>query len=326
MKFAAIDIGSNAVKLLLARVLDTDTVPYFKKESFVRMPIRLGDDVFSTRRISQGKAEALVKTMDGFRLLIDAYGAIEYMACATSAMRDAENGEEIAAEIRRVTGIELQIVDGAREAQIIYSNHAENAFDSEGVSLYVDVGGGSTEVSFMKKGVCLDSRSFQIGTIRILQGQIAADDWKPMRTWLKETVNGSGSPVIIGSGGNINKVFRLARKKDGKPLTQKKLTTIYEMLTGFSYDQRIRLLGLRPDRADVIVPACEIFLSIMKWTGSDTLYVPQIGLSDGLVHILYERTLLQQGVRPEPTGAAGAETVVEDYPEASETAAGPVTD
>ncbi len=291
MKFAAIDIGSNAVKLLLARVLDNDSQPYFKKESFIRMPIRLGEDVFTNRRISAVQVDALIKSMIGFKNLIAAYGALDYMACATSAMREAENGEEIAAEIRRVTGIDLQIVDGGREAQIIYSNHVEHALDSEHASLYVDVGGGSTEISFMSKGHCIDSRSFRIGTIRILKDLVTDEDWQSMRSWLKETTRDYRSPVIIGSGGNINKVFRLARKKEGKPLSAKRLKIIYKGLTNYTFDERIRLLGLRPDRADVIVPACEIFLSVMKWTSSDRLYVPLIGLSDGLIHILYEKQL-----------------------------------
>jgi exopolyphosphatase/guanosine-5'-triphosphate,3'-diphosphate pyrophosphatase len=291
VKFAAIDIGSNAVKLLLARVLDNDTQPYFKKESFIRMPIRLGEDVFTNRRISEEQVEALLQAMAGFKNLIAAYGALDYMACATSAMREAENGEAIAAEIRNVTGIDLQIVDGSREAQIIYSNHAENSLGPDHPSLYVDVGGGSTEISFMNRGQCVDSRSFKIGTIRILKDLISDDDWQSMRSWLKEITGEAKSPAIIGSGGNINKVFRLARKKEGKPISPKKLKTIYKGLVSYTFDERIRLLGLRPDRADVIVPACEIFLSVMKWTGSDRLYVPLIGLSDGLIHILYEKQL-----------------------------------
>ena len=289
MKFAAIDIGSNAVKLLLACVLENGSKPYFKKESFIRMPIRLGEDVFTDRRISPDKAARLVDTMVGFKNLIAAYGALDYMACATSAMREAENGDEVAAEIRGAAGIDLQIVDGGREAQIVYSNHVENLLADDKTSLYVDVGGGSTEVSIMHKGKCVDSRSFSIGTIRILKNLIAEDDWQAMRTWLKTTTREYDSTVIIGSGGNINKVFRLTRRKEGKPISLKKLKSIHAVLNSFTYDERIHLLNLRPDRADVIVPACEIFLSVMKWSKSDRLYVPLIGLSDGLIHILYEK-------------------------------------
>lgn len=291
MKFAAIDIGSNAVKLLLARVMQNGGAPYFKKESFIRMPIRLGEDVFSNQRISPEQAERLVQTMAGFKSLIAAYDALDYMACATSAMREAENGQEVADKIRNATGIELQIVDGGREAQIIYSNQVENSLVPNRATLYVDVGGGSTEISIMHKGQCIDSTSFRIGTIRILKDQISDEDWQGLRNWLKLRTRDLDSPVIIGSGGNINKVFRLARKKEGKPLSHKRLKSIYKALTSYTYDERILLLGLRPDRADVIVPACEIFLSIMKWAQSDQLFVPQIGLSDGLIHILYEKQL-----------------------------------
>ncbi|MGB5106120.1 MAG: exopolyphosphatase [Candidatus Zixiibacteriota bacterium] len=289
MKFAAIDIGSNAVKLLLTRVMENGSKPYFKKESFIRMPIRLGEDVFTDRRISPDKAGRLVDTMVGFKNLISAYGALDYMACATSAMREAENGGEVADEIRRIAGIDLQIVDGSREAQIVYSNQVESILDGDSASLYVDVGGGSTEISIIDRGQCLDSKSFSIGTIRILKQLTTSDDWQGMKNWIKSTTGELKSPVIIGSGGNINKVFRLTRKKEGKPITHKKLKAVHKTLAGFTYDERIRLLGLRPDRADVIVPACEIFLSVMKWSGSSRLFVPQIGLSDGLIHILYSK-------------------------------------
>lgn len=291
MRFAAIDVGSNGVKLLLTQVIENDSQPLFKKESFIRMPIRLGEDVLTNRRISDEQAERLIRTMTGFKALIAAYGARDYLACATSAMREAENGEEIAAAIRRETGIDLQIVDGGREAQIIYSNQVERVLGPDQTALYVDVGGGSTEVSIVSKGKCIDSQSFQLGTLRILKDLITDADWHSLRTWLKTTTAGLKDPVIIGSGGNINKVFRLARKKEGKPIGYKKLKAIYVTLASFTYDERIRLLGLRPDRADVIVPACEIFLSVMKWSRSERLYVPQIGLSDGLIHILYEKQL-----------------------------------
>lgn len=291
MKLAAIDVGSNAVRLLLARVIDegADAAnPVFKKESLVRMPIRLGDEVFSEQFISADKADHLVETMIAFRHLIRAYDAVDYSACATSAMREARNGPEVVRRIKDASGIDLTIVDGRREAEIIVSN-SENyhKLDSFKTYLHIDVGGGSTEITFFSDHGTIDASSFDIGTLRILQGRVMEDHWRDMKKWLKSLGTDKATIAGIGSGGNINKIFRLSRRKEGQPISLKQLTNIHATLAALSIDERIRVVGLRPDRADVIVPAAEIFMAIMRWASCRQLYVPQIGLADGLIRILY---------------------------------------
>ena len=288
MKFAAIDIGSNAVRLLLTRVFETNTKPFFKKESLVRIPLRLGEEAFAEKFISEQKSQSLVNTMIAFKYLIDAYQPIDSMACATSAMRDAGNGDLIVKEINARTGFNLEIVDGKREAQIIFSNHVEQYLDEQKSYLYIDVGGGSTELTLFSDVKTIDSKSFDIGTIRLLKNLVTKEKWGEMKKWIKEFAS-AFQPIAIGSGGNINKIFRLSGKKEGKPLSYKTVRSIYNNLKSFSFEQRIQNLGLRPDRADVIIPASDIYLSVMKWAGIDKIYVPQVGLADGLIHILYEK-------------------------------------
>ncbi len=288
MKFAAIDVGSNASRLLLSQVVTDDDLPVFKKVSLIRFPLRLGEDAFLTRRITPEKTGQLVQVMTAFHKLIEAFQPLAYRACATSALREAENRAEIVEMIKRESGIDLEIVDGRTEAQIIYANHFERQLAADRSCLYVDVGGGSTQLTFFSQKRMLRSRSFDIGAIRLMKGLVQRSTWKEMKRWLKETTREIDSPVAIGSGGNINKVFMLAGKKLGKPLSYKKLQELDRFISRFEVDERIRLLGLRPDRADVIVPAMEIFLRVMKWSRIDQIYVPFIGLSDGLIHLLYE--------------------------------------
>jgi exopolyphosphatase/guanosine-5'-triphosphate,3'-diphosphate pyrophosphatase len=288
MKLAAIDVGSNAIRLLLSRVTEPGTPPTLKKESLVRMPLRLGADAFVKNRISDDNVKRLVSTMQGFHFLMDAYQPLSYRACATSAMREAENGMEVAAMVKDASGIELEIVGGKREAEIIYSNHFEENLKPSKSYLYIDVGGGSTELTLFSKNRSITSRSFDIGTVRLLHDLVPEDRWKQMRKWLKAVSSEMGTMEGIGSGGNINKIFRMSRTKDGKPLSRQKIEKIYDYLKTFSLAERIKILGLRPDRADVIIPASEIFLSVMEWTGIKRIYVPQIGLADGLVRLLYE--------------------------------------
>lgn len=287
MKFAAIDIGTNAVRLLLTRVFETNDKPIFKKESLVRIPIRLGEDVFSTGAISEKKLEDLTHTMIGFRNLIDAYGAINYMACATSAMREADNGPNIVKTLHKKSGISLEIIDGRREAEIISFHQPFKFIDKNKSYLYIDVGGGSTELSLISNDETIASKSVNIGGIRMLQNVVDKTEWDDLKSWLRENTKSFQPLTAIGSGGNINKLFRMARKKDGEQISYKKIKYLYEYLCTFSLEERISSLHLRPDRADVIIPASEIYLAVMKWAGIKKMHVPQAGLPDGMVRILY---------------------------------------
>jgi exopolyphosphatase/guanosine-5'-triphosphate,3'-diphosphate pyrophosphatase len=248
----------------------------------------LGEDAFLSHRISSDKAGQLVQVMTAYRKLIDAYQPLAFRACATSALREAENRAQIVEAVKRASGIDLEVVDGRTEAEIVYSNHFERNLDSDRSCLYIDVGGGSTQLTLFSQGRRFESRSFDIGAIRLLKDLVQRSTWKEMKRWLKETTQETESLVAIGSGGSINKVFMLAGKRMGKPLSYKKIREIARFLSRFDVDERIRLFGLRPDRADVIVPATEIFLTVMKWARVSQIYVPFIGLSDGVIHLLYE--------------------------------------
>jgi exopolyphosphatase/guanosine-5'-triphosphate,3'-diphosphate pyrophosphatase len=289
LKFAAIDIGTNAVRLLLTKVIEDGGPPLFKKEVLVRMPLRLGEDVFSKDRISDEKTDRLVDTMTGFRYLIEAYPALEYMAVATSAMRVAENGREVASLVSERTGIDIEIIDGQKEAEVIYANHIEERLAPHTNYFYVDVGGGSTEISIIVGREMVASRSFMIGTVRALTSGFDLDEFDEMKSWLKESTRDRRPIVGIGSGGNINKIFKLARIKEGRPITLKQMKQMHKYLRSYTLQERINLLKLRPDRADVIIPASEIYLSVMKWARAKRMFVPQFGLSDGIVHVLYDR-------------------------------------
>jgi exopolyphosphatase/guanosine-5'-triphosphate,3'-diphosphate pyrophosphatase len=291
LKFAAIDVGTNAVRLLLSRVFPDGTQPRIKKESLVRIPLRLGEDVFSTKRVSREKQGSLLQTLQGFRQLMEAYGAIDYMACGTSAMREAENGADVVAAIRAAAGIDLEVIDGRREAEIICTSRPEGWPDKDRAYLFVDVGGGSTEVSILSRLRRVASASFDIGGVRLMQGGVPESRWADMKRWLRTETRAHRPLVAIGSGGNINKIFRLARKKEGASLSYKRLRNMYNYLRTFSLEQRIHELGLRPDRADVIIPASEIYLSVMKWSRCRKMLVPMAGLSDGLIYLLYQRYL-----------------------------------
>jgi len=288
-KFAAIDIGSNAVRLLFTQVFEGKESTVFKKDSLFRVPIRLGEDVFVKGNISQEKSESLKKVMIAFKYLIEAYKPLDYMACATAAMREARNGAEIAAEIESQAGIKLNIIDGKREAEIIYLNHIADQLDKKGHYLYIDVGGGSTELTMISETIIVNSQSFDLGTVRILQDQASKTEWIRMKDWVKENTAQYPSIMGIGSGGNINKIFKMSLNKDNEPLQYKNLKKIFRYLNSYSVQERIEKLGLRPDRADVIIPATKIFIRVLKWANIEELIVPQIGLSDGIIHVLYEK-------------------------------------
>ena len=289
MKYAAIDIGSNAVRLLIADIIENNGSVSFKKNTLVRVPLRLGDDAFLQQFISDRKAADLVKTMSAFRNLMDVYKVTDYTAFATSAMREAKNGPDIVRTIKEQTDIELEIITGQKEAKIIYTNHSEQNIDKSKTYLYIDVGGGSTELSLFSEGKLLASRSFNIGTIRILDNQDKEETWNEMRDFIRDHTKHFKSVNGIGTGGNINKLYRLSEEKNGAPLTFIKLKSLYSYLNSFSLKDRINVLGINQDRADVIIPACEIFISVMKWANIKNIYVPSVGLVDGIIQILIEK-------------------------------------
>ena len=289
MRYAAIDIGSNAIRLLIADIMQNGKIVSFKKNTLIRVPVRLGDDAFLDKKISVKKIKELVKTMVAFRNLIDVYKVSDYMACATSAMREASNGSSIVSLIKSEAGIDLQIVEGQREADIIYSSHIEESLDRKKNYLYIDVGGGSTELSVFSKGEMIASRSFNLGGIRILDNQDKDETWAEMKEWVKHQAQSNKNLSGIGTGGNINRLFRMADQKDGTAITFIKLKSIYDYLNSFSLKDRINVLGLNQDRADVIIPAAEIYLSVMKWGGVKQIFVPRVGLVDGIIQILIDK-------------------------------------
>lgn len=294
MKFAAIDIGSNAVRLLFCNVYEDNGKTSFKKAELIRVPIRLGEDSFLHKKISVKKADKLVTAMKAFKNLIDVYDAVDYRACATSAMRDAENRYEVVERVRKEAGIKIEIIDGKTEADIIYSNHIEEHLDKNNNYLYIDIGGGSTEITLFSKNKAVVSQSFNVGTIRMLHDQIDKEYWSYFKNWVKEITAGYKPLIAIGSGGNINKLSKMTRKKTGKPLAVAKLKSLCELIESYSYEERIQVLGMNPDRADVIIPASKILLTVLKKAEIEKIIVPEIGLSDGIVHQLYEKHLEQK--------------------------------
>jgi len=290
VRYAAIDIGSNAVRLLIADIITNDGIVSFKKNTLVRVPLRLGDDAFIDRHISESKAVDLVKTMTAFRNLMDVYKVSEYMACATSAMREADNGRLLLREINDA-GIDVRIIDGSEEAKIIYTSHIDQHLNSNKAYLYIDVGGGSTEVSVFHNTELIASASFNIGTIRILDNQDSEETWNEMQEWVKSHTRAFKAVYGIGTGGNINKLSRLANNnKEDKPISFAKLKSLYEYLSSFSLKDRINVLGLNHDRADVIIPACEIFLTLMKYGHLRQIIVPRVGLADGIIQTLIDKS------------------------------------
>lgn len=288
MKYGAIDIGSNAVRLLIADIIENNGSVSFKKNTLIRVPLRLGDDAFLNQHISDKKADDLVKTMHAFRSLMDVYKVTEYMALATSAMREAKNGDKVVKRIIEEANINLEIIHGQKEAKIIYASHADQAIDKSKTYLYVDVGGGSTELSLFSAGELVASKSFNLGTIRILDNQDTEETWNEMHDFLREHTRHFKGISGIGTGGNINKLYKLADEKDKAPMSFSKLKSLYTYLNSFSLKDRINVLGLNQDRADVIIPACEIYLSVMKWGGIKQMYVPSVGMVDGIIQTLIE--------------------------------------
>ncbi|WP_299008062.1 exopolyphosphatase [uncultured Tenacibaculum sp.] len=289
-KYAAIDIGSNAVRLLVANVIEErDREPKFKKSSLVRVPIRLGADAFVSGRISEANTQRMIDAMQAFKLIMKIHGVERYKACATSAMREAENGEEVASSILKNTEVKIDIIDGKKEAAIISSTDLNQLIESDSTYLYVDVGGGSTEFTLFSKGKIIRSKSFKIGTVRLLNNKKSENKvlFSKVQNWIEENTSGYKRISLIGSGGNINKLFKMSGRDIGKPISYIYLNAQYQFLKKMSYQDRISELSLNPDRADVIVPATKIYLSAMKWSGARKIYVPKIGLSDGIIKSLY---------------------------------------
>ena len=290
MRYAAIDVGSNAVRLLIAEIIENNGSISFKKNTLLRVPVRLGDDAFLNKKISEKKTKDLVKSMQAFKNLMDVFKVTDYMACATSAMREADNGQDVVAMIKEQAGIELEIVHGQNEAKIIYASHAEINIDKGKNYLYIDVGGGSTELSLFSGEQLLASQSFNLGTIRILDNQDKEETWTDMKNFIREHTRSQKNIFGIGTGGNINKLYKLSGEKDNsEPLSYLKLKTLYNYLNSFSLKDRINVLGLNQDRADVIIPACEIYLTVLKCAGIKSIYVPTVGMVDGIIQTLIEK-------------------------------------
>ena len=294
VNYAAIDIGSNAVRLLI-KSIDREAVQEkkIKKVMMLRVPLRLGFDVFSIGELSEKKADKLRRLMKAFRQLMKIYDVDDYRACATSAMRDARNGRTIIKKIEKDTGVRIEIIDGQEEARMIYNNHIECMEDRLGNYMYVDVGGGSTEINLLTNGELVWSVSYNIGTVRMLSNAVKEGTWQQMEEELMKVTEGVAAINIIGSGGNINKLFRLADKKDKKlqRLPVSSLQTVYDVLKPLTPEERVEAFSLKQDRADVIVPAAEIFLKIAEVVHAEYIYVPVIGLSDGIIDNLYAKSL-----------------------------------
>ena len=289
MRLAAIDIGSNAARLLISEAItEKDGKVRFNKLNLVRVPLRLGFDVFEKGEISKEKRGMVLQTMKAYSHLINAYGVKQIIVCATSAMRDASNSADIIRKVKLETGLEIEIISGELEASLIYENHIAENMDTDHSYLYIDVGGGSTELTFFADGKLISKESFNIGTIRLLKNMVTEAQWDSMKETIKQKTKGYKKIVAIGTGGNINKIFSLSKKKDGKPLTLDLLKDYYKELSSYNLADRIRLYDLREDRADVIVPALLIYLNVMRWADAEEIYVPKIGLADGLIHHLYE--------------------------------------
>jgi exopolyphosphatase / guanosine-5'-triphosphate,3'-diphosphate pyrophosphatase len=291
-KYAAIDIGSNAIRLLISNVIEEQGKPVlFKKNSLVRVPIRLGSDVFLTQKISDDNEQRMTDTMLAFKLLMKSHKVVKYKACATSAMREAINGKEVANAVYKKSKIRIDIIEGEEEAAIIAATDLHKYIENDKTYLYVDVGGGSTEFTVIHKGISVASRSFKIGTVRLLNDMVKNEAWYELELWIKAQAALYEKIEVIGSGGNINKIFKVSGKAMGKPLTYFYLTSYYNTLQSYSYDERITILDLNQDRADVIIPAMRIYLSSMKWSGAKHIYVPKIGLADGIIKSIYYDTV-----------------------------------
>ncbi len=298
MKFAAIDIGSNAVRLIFTNVYESPTGPHFVKDIMYRVALRLGEEVFLKGKIAAKKEAEMLATLKAFKYLIEVHQPVQIMACATSAMRDAKNGKEIVEKIYKKTGIQIQIISGLKEAELILSNHVEKLqLEEDKNYLYIDVGGGSTELMLLSKGKLIDKWSFNIGTLRMALGMVKQKNWEKLDKWIAN-FKGKYNPLYgIGSGGNINTIQKLFVKRKSPEVHYNDLQLASHKLEPLSIDERILKYGFRPDRADVIVPAAKIFTYIMERLDIDMLYVPKVGLGDGMIHEMYQKMTKQKKLK-----------------------------
>ena len=294
MKLAAIDIGSNAARLLISEVTtDINGIAKFSKVDLIRVPLRLGFDVFEKGAISEHRINMILETMQAYKSLLNVYEVKHLKACATSAMRDAKNSEEIIKRVKAKTGIDIEIISGSDEASFIYENHIAENLDKDHSYLYIDVGGGSTELTFFSNNKLVFKDSYNVGTIRLLKNNVSDEVWDTIKESLKEKTKGHKKVTAIGSGGNINKIFSLSKTKENQPLQLQLLRDYYKELSNVSLIDRINIYKLKEDRADVIVPALQIYINVMRWAGAIEIYVPRIGLADGLIQHLHEEIKMQ---------------------------------
>ena len=292
MRFAAIDIGSNAVRLLFCDVYPYQNDFVVKKTSLVRLPIRLGEDVFINKDISEININKLIETIHGFKSLASVYDVIEYRACATSAMREAANGKEVIKKIKEETGVSIEIIEGEQEAELIYNTHIAEKIDKKGTFLYVDVGGGSTELNLFSKGKKVVRKSFKIGTLRLKNDLVTEEVWKEFREWINELAEENPPSMLIATGGNINKLYKLCGLKDYALFEFEELERMNKFISKYNVEERVTKLGLKPDRADVITHAAKIYLEVMKAASVKNTFVPKVGLADGIIYELYEKHVI----------------------------------
>jgi len=282
-KYAAIDIGSNAVRMLIANVIKVDGSIHYRKNALVRVPIRLGEDSFTNGAISETNIDRLVHSMQAFKLLMQVHGVRDYLAYATSALREALNGQKVVKKIASDCDIQVELIDGAKEAAIISNTNIFDQVSIEKTFLYIDVGGGSTEFSVIKRGERLSSQSFKIGTVRLLNEQVDLKVWQSIEEWINTHLSNVNKVYLLGTGGNINKLHKMAGLKEDRPITYLIMNALYKKISALTYDQRILELGLNPDRSDVILPAMEIYIRALRWSKAKVIYVPKVGLSDGMI-------------------------------------------
>jgi exopolyphosphatase/guanosine-5'-triphosphate,3'-diphosphate pyrophosphatase len=287
-KYAAIDIGSNAMRVLISNVLETREEVHFQKNAFIRAPIRLGEDSFTFGEISKKNLKRMISAMKAFKLLMKVHGVSHYQAYATSALREANNSREVVEQVKKKAGIKIEIIDGRKEAEIISNSKISDFLNTQKTFLFVDVGGGSTEFTFINEGKRVCSKSFKIGTVRLINNLVDDRIWEAIRNWITKNAQPYHKITLMGSGGNINKLFKLSNIKEGKPLSVIKLNQIFLELESLSYEDRIVKFELNPDRADVIIPAARIYLKALEWSGGQRIYVPNFGLSDGMIKYMHK--------------------------------------